>query len=92
VQTSQSLATLTFNGTTTDDISLHVNGASKTQATTTSTTINTGTGDSAIGGSLHVGTARFEGVIQELVFYSSDQTSNRTGIESNINTFYDIYS
>ena len=29
--------------------------------------------------------------IQELVFYNSDQSSNRTNIESNINTFYSIY-
>ena len=29
--------------------------------------------------------------LQEIVFYNSDQSSNRTGIESNINTFYSIY-
>lgn len=29
--------------------------------------------------------------LQEIVFYNSDQSSNRTGIESNINTFYTIY-
>jgi hypothetical protein len=29
--------------------------------------------------------------LQEIVFYNSDQTSNRNGIESNINTFYTIY-
>jgi hypothetical protein len=29
--------------------------------------------------------------LQELVFYNSDQTSNDTGIESNINTYYSIY-
>jgi hypothetical protein len=29
--------------------------------------------------------------IQELVIYDSDQSSNRTGIESNINTYYSIY-
>lgn len=32
-----------------------------------------------------------EGFIQEVIFYSSGQTSNRTGIESNINAFYSIY-
>lgn len=31
------------------------------------------------------------GDIQEVIFYTSDQTSNRTGIESNINSFYNIY-
>jgi len=29
--------------------------------------------------------------LQEIIFYNSDQSSNRTGIESNINTFYSIY-
>ena len=28
---------------------------------------------------------------QELIIYSSDQSSNRTGIESNINSYYSIY-
>lgn len=31
------------------------------------------------------------GNIQELIFYTSNQSSNRTGIESNINNFYSIY-
>lgn len=29
--------------------------------------------------------------LQEIVFYNSDQSSNRTGINTNINTFYTIY-
>ncbi len=29
--------------------------------------------------------------IQEFVFYNSDQSSNRTNIESTINSFYSIY-
>ena len=29
--------------------------------------------------------------LSELVLYSSDQSSNRTGIETNINDFYSIY-
>ena len=28
---------------------------------------------------------------QELIIYSSDELSNRTGIETNINNFYSIY-
>jgi hypothetical protein len=31
------------------------------------------------------------GNLQEVIFYNSDQSTNRTGIESNINTFYSIY-
>ena len=33
----------------------------------------------------------FQGQIQELILYASDQSSNRTGIETNINDFYNIY-
>ena len=33
----------------------------------------------------------FQGNIQEVIFYASNQSSNRTGINSNINTFYSIY-
>ena len=38
-------------------------------------------------------TANFKGNFTELVVYASDQVSagNRTGIESNINTYYSIY-
>jgi len=32
------------------------------------------------------------GTAQEFIFYNSDQSSNRTGIETNVNTFYNIYS
>jgi hypothetical protein len=32
-----------------------------------------------------------KGLVQEQIFYPSDQSSNRTGIETNINNFYSIY-
>jgi hypothetical protein len=38
----------------------------------------------------NTGTVFYE--MQELVIYNSDESSNRTGIESNINDYYDIYS
>jgi hypothetical protein len=34
---------------------------------------------------------RFDGKIPEIVIYQSNQSSNRVGIESNINSFYTIY-
>ena len=37
------------------------------------------------------GGLEFKGQIQEIVLYSSTQSSNRTGIETNINDFYSIY-
>jgi hypothetical protein len=33
----------------------------------------------------------FSGNLSEAIFYASDQSSNRTGIETNINDFYSIY-
>jgi hypothetical protein len=33
----------------------------------------------------------FNGLMQEIVVYGSDQSSNRTGIETNINDYYNIY-
>jgi len=52
----------------------------------------------AIGGTVRfgrnsVGSANlWDGTMQEIVIYASDETSNRTGIETNINDFYSIYS
>jgi len=34
---------------------------------------------------------RLDGNIQEIIIYPSDQTTNRTGIETNINSHYNIY-
>jgi len=44
--------------------------------------------------SLSIGAAAFtpNAKIQEAIVYNSDQSSNRTNIEDNINTFYNIYS
>ena len=36
-------------------------------------------------------TYAFDGKYQELIHYNSDQSANRAGIETNINTFYSIY-
>jgi len=33
----------------------------------------------------------YDGNLQEIIFYNSDQSSNRTGIETNINDHYSIY-
>jgi hypothetical protein len=79
---------LRFAVRTTSSQTEHVNGASNASTSLTlpnaSGTINIG---SAANTFLH-----FDGRVQEAVLYSSDQSSNRTGIETNINTFYNIYS
>jgi len=38
-----------------------------------------------------IGSPYFNGKITELIIYTSDQSSNRTAIESNINSYYNIY-
>jgi hypothetical protein len=43
-----------------------------------------------IAASNNIGSA-FNGTMQEFIFYSSNQSSNRSGIETNINSFYSIY-
>ena len=49
----------------------------------------------AIGGKTSVKTspsaARLNGKIQEIIIYTSDESTNRTNIETNINNFYSIY-
>lgn len=42
-------------------------------------------------GSDGLGNFRMDGLISEIIFYASDQLSNRTGINTNINSFYSIY-
>jgi hypothetical protein len=50
----------------------------------------------AIAGITRIGNSSFDnrgwaGYLQELVFYATTASGNRTGIEDNINTFYSIY-
>ena len=45
----------------------------------------------AIGGRSVQNIVMFPGKIQEIVIYNTDQTANRTAIESNINAHYGIY-
>lgn len=49
-----------------------------------------GTGGLEIGNGFNDGRP-MDGTIQEFIMYDSDQSANRTGIESNINTYYSIY-
>ena len=44
-----------------------------------------------IGSASAVNASTFGGTIQEMIFYESDESSNRSGIETNINDFYSIY-
>jgi len=48
-------------------------------------------GQTALGSRFDVGATWIFGKIQEFILYNTDQSSNRTGIETNINDFYNIY-
>jgi len=63
---------------------LAVNGGTATTATgleTDSMELNISLSDSS----------SWQGTMQEIIIYESDQSSNRANIEDNINTFYNIY-
>jgi hypothetical protein len=73
----------------------YINGnldATRTFQTTGITDVNTGL-LSTIGssGAFNLPTNFFNGKISELILYTTDQTLNKTGIETNINNFYNIY-
>lgn len=82
--TAQQMFYAMFNGSSSE---LAVNGG--TAATGNAGTRDmTGTGN--IGGDSSGG-MDMQGGVQELVLWASDQSTNRSGIESNINTYFSIY-
>jgi hypothetical protein len=69
-----------------------INGSGDTQSavesiSVSSTTLKIGARLPASGNSGYY----WDGKIQEAIFYPSDQSANRTGIEANINDYYNIY-
>jgi len=74
---------------TLSNLNLYINGSSAGTASITSQ------GDDANGftiGARKGGTQAFSDTYSsEIIYYRTDQSSNRTNIESNINTFYSIY-
>jgi hypothetical protein len=62
-------------------------GAAETDTGSFSASLNL----TEIGGRTASSVLYFQGKIQEIVVYNSDQTANKSGIETNINTFYSIY-
>jgi len=78
------------NGPNTDDGFFFQNGSALTQSSASTTTMATSDTQLDIGG-LNPNNKNVTGTIQELLLYASDQSSNRTNIEDNINTFYSIY-
>ena len=96
ITSAQRLSTSFVNG---DNLDVYLNSSSAISAT-----FITATGDRSIGtgnSTLSIGvrskdtgatnTNLFFGTMQEIVLYKSNESANRTGIETNINTHYSIY-
>ena len=90
---SQELLSLLYDGTTIQNHSLHINGTNSAVSSSANGTsaMNISSGDFRIGG-WGVSAGYINGAIQELIIFDSDQSANRTGIETNINDHFDIYT
>jgi len=80
-----------FNNLGSLGIKTYINSNLEFQTTTTSDLIGTNNYKFRLGGNTKYSTWWLKGNVQELLFFSSNQTSNRTTIENNINTNYTIY-
>ena len=61
------------------------------QITNSGENIGTATGNKIVLGNRNTLSLFGENYFQEYILYNSDETGNRTGIETNINNFYSIY-
>ena len=89
---------VTYDSSSHATIGLHYFGANATQGfgalnggSVTTNNQAAGSGNKIAIGTQSTNVIPFYGYIQECIYYASDETSNRTGIESNINTYYSIY-
>lgn len=88
-QLSQSLGVLQFAGTNVNDVDFYLNSVLQLSTSSVPADINTVSTTVKIGNNLT--TSFLNGLIQALVFYNSDQSTNRPGIETAINNEYNIY-
>ncbi len=68
----------------TSSATIHVDGVSEATGTASSVSVD------ALFNGRSVSNVNFEGKAQEIVLWTSDQTDNRTDIESNIDTYFSI--
>ena len=88
--TQHLLTTALWSGTNVTDSSMFIDGSAATAGAASSRTLNTTNSTVKLGGGA-LGGGNFSGTIQEILIWASDQSSNRTGIESNINGHFSIY-
>jgi hypothetical protein len=71
---------------------IYINNSSVNQNNTNSGTLSTSNSSHDVQlGTYGNNSSNMNGYYQEVIFYPSSQSSNRTGIQSNINTYYAIY-
>jgi hypothetical protein len=78
-------------GTTSEGYTLYENGSSVANTSTYTGTMPS-TSLTAYIGQNNNNTQRYGGNMQELIHWPSNQTSNRTNIESDINTYFSIFT
>ena len=84
--TAQNIFTM-IAGSTLGTMEAWVNATSAGTATLSSGIDSTKTGIGNLDNGVFM-----DGNIQEIIFYASDESTNRPGIETNLNTFYSIYN
>jgi hypothetical protein len=89
---------VTYDSSSFDELGLHYFGANASQGfgALNGGSVTTNAQGAGSGTKIAIGTQAnngipFYGYIQECIYYASDETSDRTGIETNINDYYDIY-
>ncbi len=89
IRTGQSLASSLMSLT---ELQSFTNGVLGDSQTGNLTTFNSGN-PLYLGANVNGANSQlFNGLMQEVVLYNTDQSANRTGIENNINDHFDIYS
>lgn len=92
IPNSLELVTLTLTGTDVTNHNLRVDAVAVAAVSSSARTLNTQITSAEIGAdSIVIPSSPYNGYISELIVYNSDQTSNHTGIETNINNHYHAY-
>lgn len=91
--TTHSVFSTIFAGTTVNHVNNWQNGTSMPQVSASGATINTLGDEPGTLSAYSYGSSadRFRGVMQEIILYDTNRTSDRAGIESNMNTYFSIY-
>jgi len=94
--TGQHLFFSTWDGTTqngtVDDVVLYYDATVQSQTIGSGAFATTASGTNSIGYRHDTNTQFCDGTIQEVIVYLTDESSNRSGIETNVNDYFGIYT